>query len=158
MEIERKWLIKPEKIPYDLSALERERIEQSYVSFYPTIRIRKINDEQYVLTVKTKPESAEGQLARNEYEMPLSRAEYESLERQRKGGIVAKTRYLHPVGELTEEIDIFSGELEGLAYLEIEFPDEQSAESYPDPSWVEKDVSCDYRYKNSTLAEKGMPI
>ena len=156
MEIERKWLVKPEKIPYDLGALEQMRIEQSYVSFWPTIRIRKINGGQFVLTVKTSPENGGG-LSRNEYEFPLSEAEYESLERQRKGNIIAKTRFLHRIGQLTEEIDIFSGALEGLAYLEIEFPDEQSAQSYPSPSWVEKDVTLDNRYKNSALAEKGMP-
>ena len=52
---------------------------------------------------------------------------------------------------------MFSGALQGLAYLEIEFPDVESAERYPSPAWVKADVTHDVRYKNSSLAQDGMP-
>ena len=56
-----------------------------------------------------------------------------------------------------EEIDIFSGALEGLAYLEIEFPDIESAALYPTPVWAVADVTQDLRFKNSSLAQHGLP-
>ena len=54
MEIERKWLIDVNNIPYDLNSLDHDDIEQAYISFKPTIRIRKISNKgEYVLTIKS---------------------------------------------------------------------------------------------------------
>ena len=157
-EIERKWLIKTEDIPYDLASLKNYHITQDYISFYPTIRLRDINfGEQYLLTVKTHPENGDD-IARNEYETQLSVREYKNLKKMASGFTIAKTRYLHETGDgLLEEIDIFEDEFEGLAYLEIEFGDIEKAESYPSPDWVYMDVTTDSKYKNSALAENGKP-
>lgn len=160
MEIERKWLVRPDRIPYKLSDLKSYSIEQGYVSFYPTIRFRRINGgEENILTVKTCPAGSDhNDLEREEYEFPISDEEYESLRKNAKGNLIFKTRYLMPLGNgLTEEIDIFSGDLEGLAYLEIEFGDAETAQDYPSPDWVEKDVTYDKRYKNTSLAKHGIP-
>lgn len=160
MEIERKWLVCPGRIPYDLPALRSYTIEQAYISFYPTIRIRKINNgEKHILTVKTHPEGMKhAGLQREETELPLSAHEYNALMKRVCGTVIRKTRYLHEISEgLTEEIDIFHGALEGLAFVEIEFPDTESALKYPDPVWAERDVTFDNRYKNSSLAENGLP-
>lgn len=160
MEIERKWLIKIEKIPYDLAALPCAEMEQAYISFSPTIRIRRINGgQQNVLTVKTHPLTGDGSLARDEHEFPIPSPDYDALLPLTKGRIIRKKRYIHelPSG-LKEEIDVFCGELEGLAYLEIEFPDVESATTYPDPIWVEKDVTYSWEYKNAALAQNGMPV
>ena len=54
-------------------------------------------------------------------------------------------------------IDIFHGDLDGLAYMEIEFPDFSSAEKYQTPDWVIADVTDDIRYKNGHLARYGIP-
>lgn len=159
MEIERKWLVNPEKIPFNLTELEKISIEQVYVSFSPTIRARKLNGgEAFILTVKTKPEGPERELARNEYEMPLTASEYESLRVISRGRVIIKTRYLVPLENgLKMEIDIFKGEFYGLAYLEIEFPDIASAEAFPTPDWVIEDVTYKKEYKNGYLARNGMP-
>lgn len=160
MEIERKWLISPEKIPYDLEELDSYAIDQAYLSFYPTIRIRRIDyGREYVLTVKTHPaQSDHAGLQREETEIPLTEKEFTSLSARVIGRIIEKTRYLHRTQDgFLEEIDIFHGELSGLAYMEIEFDDAETAEAYPNPLWVEKDVTYDHRYKNSSLAENGMP-
>lgn len=50
------------------------------------------------------------------------------------------------------EIDIFSGDLEGLAYLEIELVDMEGANNYSTPDWVIRDVTTDLPYKNGYLA------
>lgn len=151
MEIERKWLIKKDKIPYNLSELESHSIEQIYISLRPTIRARKIDGEKYILTIKTKTLD-NSELARNEYELELCRSDYVNLFDNKKGHSINKTRYIHYLGNgLKEEIDIFEGFLEGLAYMEIEFDSIEAAESYPDPDWVEKDVTYDGKYKNAAL-------
>ena len=54
-------------------------------------------------------------------------------------------------------IDIFSGDLEGLAYMEIEFVNPDEAEAYGNPDWVIEDVTDDINYKNGYLARYGIP-
>ena len=160
MEIERKWLLDAGKIPYDLQVLPSYSIEQAYVSFSPTIRIRKINGgEGYILTVKTKPaDNAAAELAREEYEMPLNEEEYNSLLEISRGTVIEKTRYVaRNEAGYTEEIDIFSGALEGLAFMEIEFESVEEAQGYRTPDWVTCDVTYDSRYKNACLAKYGRP-
>ncbi len=161
MEIERKWLLSIDDIPYDLSAPENLELEQVYVCFSPSIRVRSMRDreggEQYVLTVKGTCVDGGG-LAREEFEMPIDRKAYLSLRAKGEGRPIRKTRYFvrRPDG-LTEEIDIFHGELEGLAYLEIEFPTLEQARAFPSPAWTLRDVSADKRFRNSALARYGMP-
>jgi CYTH domain-containing protein len=157
MEIERKWLISPEKIPYRLEELPALAIEQAYISFNPVVRVRKINEgERYILTIKRPTEH--GGIAAAEAEHEIDRGTYEFLLGHAAGTVITKTRYLHtlPAG-LTEEIDVFSGALKGLAYLEIEFPDLETAKSWPTPAWAEADVTMEGRFKNSALALHGMP-
>ena len=155
-EIERKWLIRKEDIPFDLEGYPHSSIKQSYISFMPAIRLRCIDDQSYVLCVKSK--QAKGSLARDEYETEISREQYESLLAKIDGCIIEKTRYFVPTENgLTMEIDVFEGALEGLCYMEIEFPSEEAASTYVTPSWAIKDVSHDHRYKNTALAQLGMP-
>lgn len=159
MEIERKWLIRPDRIPFSLEGCKHHEIEQFYISSSPTIRARSIDGSQFILTVKTKPDDpAMRELSRNEYEMPLSRREYDSLREIARGRTIRKTRYCRPEGEaLTAEIDIFRGEFNGLAYLEIEFPDVQSAVNYPGIPWAVREVTNEKEFKNGHLAFYGMP-
>ena len=65
LEIERKWLVDSTKVstlPFNLEVAERHRIEQSYLSFYPQVRLRSIDDGvRYLITVKASVQvSAEG--------------------------------------------------------------------------------------------------
>lgn len=155
MEIERKWLVKKEKIPYDLEKLESEEIEQAYISFSPTIRVRKIDGRRFILTVKSKTSS---KLSREEYETDITKEDYNGLIKKSEGRVISKTRYLNRRADgLLEEIDIFHGEFDGLCYMEIEFGDEKAAEKFPSPEWVEKDVSDEKGYSNGDLAKYGMP-
>ena len=160
MEIERKWLIRKEDIPFDLESLPNYHIEQRYISFHPTIRIRDINDgEKYILTVKTRPVAGTDQdLSRNEYETPVTPEEYANLKKLSRGSTIMKRRYLRQEDSgLTMEIDLFEGELRGLAYLEIEFSSEEEANSYADPPWVLREVTHVPGFKNAALAKHGMP-
>ena len=133
MEIERKWLVYPAAIPYDLNTLHFIRIRQAYISFSPSVRIRQINNgEKNILTVKRQTAYPGLANEESEYEVDSDLAAF--LFSCTSGNLIIKTRYLNPLPSgLTEEIDIFSGALEGLAYLEIEFPDIEQAKSYPSP-------------------------
>ncbi len=159
MEIERKWLIKKENIPFDLDACERMHIDQRYVSFSPAIRIRNVDyGQKYILTIKTAVSGIDPELAKNEYETEITEKEYLELMKIARGNLISKTRFVVKAESgLKYELDIFEGALSGLAYLEIEFPDAGSASHFPDPDWVECDVTYRPEYKNSALAKYGMP-
>lgn len=156
LEIEKKWLIKKELIPYDLSKMERIEIEQTYICFSPEIRVRRINGgSQYTFAVKTN--ITEDGMTRNELEENITQEEYHNLISKKEGNTIHKTRYQFLEGNQILAIDIFSGKLEGLAYLEIEFKDQEEAQNYKAPDWVMKDVTSDLSYKNGHLARYGIP-
>ena len=156
VEIEKKWLIKQEDIPYNLSNAEIFEIEQTYINFSPEIRVRRINGgQEYTFAVKTNMTS-DGMI-RNEMEENITEEEYNNLVKKKEGNTIHKTRYQFLDGNYLVAIDIFSGELKGLAYMEIEFVNKEEANNFKTPSWVIKDVTDDVRYKNGHLARYGIP-
>jgi len=149
MEIERKFLI--DKIPdsIDLSSLKCRRIEQGYLCTEPVVRVRRDNDDYY-LTYKSK-----GLMAREEYNLPLNEAAYNTLIKKADGNIITKTRYEIPEkNNLTIELDIFEGKFSGLLLAEVEFSSEAEALAYTPPAWFGKDVTNDASYHNSNMAMK----
>ena len=48
---------------------------------------------------------------------------------------------------------VFAGELTGLVFAEVEFPDETSAAEFVAPAWFVEDVTFDDRFKNGRLAK-----
>lgn len=157
LEIEKKWLILREDIPYDLEKADKYEIIQTYLNFNPEMRVRNINDgEMYIFTVKRDTE--ELGLTREEYEIYISEEEYYNLLKKQEGTTIYKTRYQLPdENGLIMAFDIFSGDFTGLAYMEIEFESEAAAEEYGNPEWVKKDITRDLNYKNGHLARYGIP-
>jgi len=156
VEIEKKWLIDVEKIPYDLTKADKYSIEQTYICFDPEIRVRRINNgENYTMTVKTNLTS-DG-LTRDEYEIFITEDGYNSLVKKREGITIHKDRYQLEDNGIIVALDIFKNELAGLAYMEIEFESEKEAEKYKEPDWVIRNVTDDVRYKNGHLARYGIP-
>lgn len=154
-EIERKWLIDAEDIPFDLSKAKKDEMIQAYISFSPTIRVRSENKERFILCVKAKAKGS--YLAREEFETELTQEQFEFLLAKKEGSIIEKTRYTIKENDLNYEIDIFHGDLAPMAYLEIEFSKVEDAVAFKSPSWVIKDVTDDFRYKNAGLAKYGKP-
>ncbi|WP_304507179.1 CYTH domain-containing protein [Anaerotignum sp.] len=151
MEIEKKYLTK--EIPFSLDGFVCKQISQSYLSFCPTIRIRK-SDEQYFLTVKGK-----GHIKREEFEMEIAQQEYEHLYEKIEGKEIRKKRFLIPIENgLSAEVDIYEGQLEGLMTTEVEFSTIEEAEVFIAPSWFGEDISEDSRYKNTSLSFYGKPL
>ncbi|MCC2253693.1 CYTH domain-containing protein [Ruminococcus sp. CLA-AA-H200] len=147
MEIERKFLISTDQLPFRPEDFPCRRIEQGYLCTRPVVRVRRDNDDFY-LTYKSS-----GLMVREEYNLPLSPEGYEHLKSKADGRIIQKKRYEIPLeGGLTLELDIFEGDLAPLVIAEIEFPDEESAKSYQAPDWLGKDVTYSPEYHNSTLS------
>ena len=145
MEIERKYLI--DKIPEGLNVTAIHHLEQAYLCTGPVVRVRKDNDD-YILTYKSK-----GLMAREEYNLPLTKESYEHLKAKADGRIITKTRHVIPIEDnLFIELDIFEGDLKPLVLAEVEFPTEEMANSFTPPEWFGEDVTFSSLYHNSTLS------
>ena len=169
LEIERKWLIDPAALPLSLERFECHRIEQSYLSFSPQIRLRAIDDTRFVLTVKGKASGQKSPLVRDEHEHELTEEAYAKLRGKTEGKTLLKKRYVIPEEAVSDalpasatsaarsgrffEIDVYEGEFSGLAVAEMEFASLEEAEAYPTPTWAKADVSADSRYRNVVMAQ-----
>lgn len=146
MEIERKYLI--QKLPDNLKTYPYRTLEQGYLCTKPVIRIRKDNDK-YELTYKST-----GLMVREEYNLPLDREAYEHMKTKIDGRLISKKRYIIPYNDkLTIELDIFEGDLAPLLLAEVEFPDEETANSFTPPEWFGEDVTFSPQYHNSNLSK-----
>lgn len=147
MEIERKFLVEKKSMPSNLSGYKMRHIEQGYLCTNPVIRIRMDNDS-YVLTYKSK-----GLMSREEYEMPLTKEAYEHLSKKIDGRLIVKDRYMIPFKDsLIIELDIFKDFLEPLILAEVEFKNEEEADSFVPPKWFSEDVTFSGKYHNSYLS------
>ncbi|MGC4019309.1 MAG: CYTH domain-containing protein [Muricomes sp.] len=148
MEIERKYLISRENLPDNLHIYPFRLMEQGYLCTEPVVRVRR-DCEDYILTYKSK-----GLMVREEYNLPLTKEAYEHLKPKIDGRLIKKTRYMIPLeGKLTIELDIFQGDLAPLILAEVEFPDEESANTFEPPAWFGEDVTFSSQYHNSTLSK-----
>ena len=150
MEIERKFLV-PE-LP-DLSGAASDPVEQGYLSLgaQGEVRLRR-RGERLLLTVKR----GEG-LARDEEEIELAPEQFDALWPLTEGRRLRKRRHVLPHQGLELELDVYEGDLEGLAVAEVEFPDEESARAFAPPGWLGAEVTGDRAYLNESLAVNGRP-
>lgn len=157
MEIERKFTVA--FLPADLEGYAYKELEQGYLCTHPVVRVRKSvknGEASYILCYKSKlglekKQDATAQVCREE-EMPLTKEAYEKLLSKADGRVITKTRYLIPYDTYTIELDVFAGELTGLVFAEVEFPDEEAAAAFVKPAWFLEDVTFDDRFKNNRLA------
>ena len=165
MEIEHKYLINKSDLPDGYDTYPAKSIKQGYLLHKPALRIRKEillpdGEPKYTLTYKDS-----GGLAREEINIPLPSDAGEKLFTKCEGHIIDKTRYLLPAGvtdstsgrDLPTALDIFSGQLTGLIYAEVEFDSIDSANAYKPPKWFGKDLTGIKGFSNSDLSRFGMP-
>ncbi len=150
MEIERKFLVK--KLPEDLSQYPCRRISQAYVCTDPVIRVRQ-KDEDYILTIK-----GEGFLQREEFELPLQKAQYKRLLAKAEGRSIAKDRYCIPYGKYTIELDIFAPPFDPLILAEVEFGSVEEANAFAAPDWFGEEVTRENEYTNAAISRKRLEV
>lgn len=154
MEIERKYLIR--YMPEQINDCIRLEIEQGYLCRKPVVRIRKSNDD-YILTYKNKQKDSnvDGRpLISEEVEVPLNKKAFDHLKEKVDNHIISKTRYVIPLENgLKAELDVFHKRLEGLVFVEVEFPDVETSESFVTPDWFGEEITADRRYSNGNLSE-----
>lgn len=152
VEIERKFLVSnlEECLQHHTKSIT---IVQGYLSFDParTVRIRK-TDTKAFLTIKGK--SDETGDTRFEWEKEIKENEAIQLFDLCLGQTIRKTRYIVPYQSHIFEIDVFSGNHQGLVIAEIELS--SSSEKVDLPKWIGQEVTGDNRYYNSVLAKEGL--
>ena len=123
-------------------------ISQGYLStsMDRVVRVRVINEDAY-LTVKS---SIDG-LVRNEWEYPIPVDDAKiMLKNLCIQPIIEKVRYRILHAGMMWDLDVFSGENEGLIIAEIELESEN--QPFDVPAWAGKEVTDKPRYYNNNLA------
>ncbi len=110
------------------------------------VRVRIETSGRGFLTIK----SAVAGMSRDEFEYTVPVADAEALIGLRRGSLVEKVRFRVAHGGRTWEVDVYSGENEGLVLAEIELGSE--ADTVDLPPWAGREVTGDRRYYASTLA------
>lgn len=151
-EIERKFLVA--NLP-DLESADKAVVRQGYLTApddSTELRLRQKGD-RYFLTLK----GGEG-LVRVEREAELSHEQFQTFWPETEGRRVEKERFTSQLPDgRTFELDVFLGNLAPLCLVEVEFTSEPEALGFQPPDWFGADVTSDKRYKNKTMAIKGVP-
>ena len=154
-EIERKWLV--EEVPNG-EFISAKRIVQGYVisNKNESVRIRCSTDEfnpnreyEYKMTIK----SGSG-LVRQETEFDITSDQYDILWKLTEGKRIFKTRYVFDIENgLKAEFDIFKDSIiTPLRMVEVEFPDEETANNFQPLDWFGEEVTENPFYINANLA------
>ena len=147
-EIERKF--KVEALPEHLLG-PGSAIQQGYLAVAPVeIRLRA-QDGGHELTVKSP-----GGLRRVEVNLPLTPEQFDELWPYAMA-FVEKTRRRAELDDAVAELDIYSGKLEGLLVVEVEFDSEEQAGSFTPPDWFGDEITEDSRFRNAALAKAEKP-
>jgi adenylate cyclase len=164
-EIERKFLVNPENIPYDLKKMDYRDITQGYVTSIDNtfvFRLRHVlyrshldgdlMGEEFFQTIKGK-----GTKIRDEFEIKLWKKQFSTLWRLCETLNLHKFRFElpHPDGRMY--LDEYKNGLRGLYTVEVEFETEEECDSYNPPKWFGEEVTEDVTYSNLQLAMNGLP-
>lgn len=147
-EIERKFLV--DHLPVFLLEQQKFEIIQGYISADPNgreVRLRK-KGETYWLTIKDN-----GGLERNEYEVQLSQAQFETLWQTTESRRIIKDRYVYKHEGYAVEVDVYHQPLKGLIVAEVEFPSKEEALRYKKAPWMSKEVTHLNFLKNKNLLQ-----
>lgn len=147
IEIERKFLVTNDS--WLKKAAPAARLQQAYLCETGplSIRVRTSPGGQAFLTIKT----AEAGRERFEFEYAIPAADAAHLLQHRTGSLIEKTRHIVLDGGNRWEVDVFSGENEGLVIAELELT--AADQAFGRPSWLGAEVTSDARYYNANLAK-----
>ena len=145
LEIERKYLVISSAYKTGAKLVE---ITQAYLTIQDNLAIR-VRIEEHHASIAIKSKISERVNREYEYSIPLDEAQ--SLLNLSQHSLITKTRHLVDYKNHMWEVDEFHGNNEGLIVAEIELDDEN--EKFEMPPWLGEEVTSDYRYLNSNLAQ-----
>lgn len=146
-EIERKFLVHPERWRAVRAQAEASSIRQGFLSSVRerVVRIR-ISDQRGTLTIKGTSQG----ISRTEFEYDIPVQDAQTLlDALCERPLIEKVRYRIEHAGLSWEVDEFEGENQGLWLAEVELAD--ASQSVVLPPWVSEEVSDDPRYFNANL-------
>lgn len=142
VEIERKFTVRADFCPQGAGT----EMAQGYLSRDPqrTVRVRLAGGRGY-LTVKGETRG----MVRAEYEYEIPPSDARAMLALCDPPLVEKTRYVMDAAGRRWEVDVFHGANDGLVVAEVELPSEMAEVTLP--AWVEREVTGEKRYYNSSL-------
>lgn len=148
IEIERKFLVNHDQWEQLVKPVG-EFYRQGYLLTDPqkTIRVRQTSDKGF-LTIKGI--SVGATRAEFEYEIPFEEAK--ELLDQFAVAELSKIRFKIAIENHIWEVDVFSGNNQGLIVAEIELKSEN--EKFVLPTWIDREVTGEEKYYNSNLVTK----
>ncbi len=152
VEIERKFLVAADS--WRASAAPGVSIAQAYLTTSGpfSVRVRRMGPQAFLTIKSNDPGHSRAEF---EYDLPTAHADH-ILSQLGAGSLrIEKTRHKVMVDGNEWSVDVFSGALSGLTLAEIELSDPDQAFSRPD--WLGDEVTDDPRYRNASLAERGLP-
>ncbi len=152
-ETERKFLL--DRIPAGLDQHRSSRIVQGYLAIDESVevRLRRVGEERRLTAKRGAGET------REEVEVPLGSGDFDELWKLTESRRIAKRRFFVPLdGGHRAEVDVYDGDLEGLAVAEVEFSSEEESHGFQPPEWFGRELTGDHRYANQELALSGRPV
>lgn len=150
-EIERKFLLSA--LPSVLAFARRQAIRQGYIALDggTEVRVRRTPSGS-TLTIKRGSGAV-----RLEEELALEPRQADALWELTEGRRLEKTRRTMRVDGDEASVDEYSGALDGLVVVEVEFEDEAAALAFTPPPWFDREVTGEPGYANRSLAAHGLP-
>ena len=152
-EIERKWVVKREKMP-DLSKYPSIRIKQGYLSqLHDSLMVRVREEDDGHAIKHTLDLKDSGTKIRNEITFGISKEEFDISYLLAGQKIIKKRRFLIPsTGDKSRilEVDVFE-DLD-LIVVEYESDNETMVDTLKTEDWFDLEVTEDYAYTNIQLA------
>jgi len=150
-EIERKFLLR--ELPRTLRLARGQAIKQGYLALDGEVEVRvRTGSAPPTLTIKSG-----GGEVRTEVELALDGRDAQALWELTEGRRLEKMRRRMRVGGVEAEVDEYTGALDGLVVVEVEFEDEQAARAFTPPGWFGREVTGGASYANRSLACDGLP-
>lgn len=144
-EIERKFRVTGD---YQSKIIKSYPIKQGYLSTVPerTVRVRTKGEKGFI-TIKGKTD--ESGMSRFEWEKEIPYEEATELLALCEHSIIEKIRHIVKYKEYFYEVDVFTGENEGLTLAELELSKIDA--TYLKPEWLGEEVTGDERFYNAQL-------
>jgi adenylate cyclase len=150
-EIERKFLLSG--LPSVLAFARRRPIRQGYVALDGDTEVR-VRRTPAGSTLTIKRGSGEVRL---EEELELDPRQADAPWELTDGRRLEKARREMRVDGAEASVDEYSGALDGLVVVEVEFEDEAAARAFTPPPWFGREVTGDPGYANRSLSAHGLP-